>query len=182
MRRGYLCPSCNRLEGSSDHETFVRYRRRPPSAILGLSMPYRTRAEPNGLLLTSRAGYEKHFTDYREHINLPESEKDGWIADRMAKVGPDLRSLNSADDADVRSDATRKAYELDWTAFAAWCAMTGFDSLPAEPGTVARYLKHAASGGLAPTSLRRYLSSITHYHREAGLESPTSCARGGDSP
>jgi hypothetical protein len=38
--RGWLCRSCNLLEAASVRPAFVRYRERPPAAILGISKRY----------------------------------------------------------------------------------------------------------------------------------------------
>lgn len=38
--RGWLCRSCNALEGKSNHPSVVNYRRRHPAAMLGFYEPY----------------------------------------------------------------------------------------------------------------------------------------------
>lgn len=78
------------------------------------------------------------------------------------------------------SEATRRAYERDWAQFVGWCALTNRTPLPADVETVKLYLADLDSRvdengrwEVAPSSMRRYLSSIAHRHNEAGLESPT---------
>jgi integrase len=63
--------------------------------------------------------------------------------------------------------ATRRAYEADWTHFAAWCATAGWPALPAPPAGVAAYLAaHAQTHGRA--TLRRRLAAIGQTHRLHG--------------
>ena len=77
-----------------------------------------------------------------------------------------------------RAPGTWRAYESDWTRFAAWCAAAGLAPLPAEPGTVARFLAVEASpspkrpDGLAVSTLRRRLAAIRLMHLGAGHVSP----------
>lgn len=44
--RGYLCPSCNGLEGISPKSIYENYRLRPPVAILGIRLKYKLNSHP----------------------------------------------------------------------------------------------------------------------------------------
>ena len=88
--------------------------------------------------------------------------------------------------AGARSDNTRRAYLVDWTRFEAWCAAEGFDSLPASPGALCRFLDHLVAEGYRSRSgelrsysvatLSRFMASISVAHARAGFglaENPT---------
>ena len=62
----------------------------------------------------------------------------------------------------VLSDNTRRVYGAQWRLFTEWCDEMGFQSLPAEPLTVARYLAVRAGSGAA----------VAKAHDWAGHESP----------
>ena len=49
--RGFLCRSCNTLEGCGGHEVFDMYRERHPAMICGLRARYTTRVLPPGFVL-----------------------------------------------------------------------------------------------------------------------------------
>lgn len=69
---------------------------------------------------------------------------------------------------------TERALRSDLALFAAWCAQHGVESCPAAPSTVAAFLD-ATAASRKPSTLRRYLASIAHLHRAAGLQqSPTT--------
>lgn len=78
------------------------------------------------------------------------------------------------DAAGAFSENTQRALRSDTRVFADWCARNGYDSLPASAPAVRAFLQdHAGDGGKAPATLRRYLASIAHLHRAAGLPDPT---------
>jgi hypothetical protein len=52
---------------------------------------------------------------------------------RLEQVAEDARDFA----AHAKAANTLKAYRLDWADFSAWCALHRFESLPAEPHTVA---------------------------------------------
>ena len=67
---------------------------------------------------------------------------------------------------------TERAVRADTALFSRWCSDHGLDTLPATPETVVRFIDDMASKR-APATVRRYLSSIAHLHRAAGVETPT---------
>lgn len=71
-----------------------------------------------------------------------------------------------------RAPSTRRAYEADWTAFAAWCAARDLVHLPADPRAVAVFLSAEAARGCAPPTVNRKLAAIGWAHRRAGLQPP----------
>ena len=67
---------------------------------------------------------------------------------------------------------TAKALRADTAVFAAWCAEYSHETLPASPDTVAAFID-AQAEIKAPATVRRYIASIAHLHRAAGLDDPT---------
>lgn len=116
------------------------------------------------------------------HIVLHESD----VA--IAKARDELRALDKraseAADAAVPTN-TRRAYELDLTCFASWCARHGLRPMPPEPRAVRAYLQELAEMGRAPedvpsgkpkgpmaySALMRALSAICRGCRKAGYPS-----------
>ena len=84
-------------------------------------------------------------------------------------------SLKSATDyaAASKSEATRRAYRSDWEDFAAWCAGSGADPLPAAPATLAGYIAQLADRGKKVSTIRRRLAAIAYAHRLKGYPGPT---------
>jgi site-specific recombinase XerD len=74
--------------------------------------------------------------------------------------------------ANARSEATRRAYASDWTAFTAWTDENGLDPLPADPAVVALYATHLARAQ-KPSTIGRKMASITAVHEHHGHTSPT---------
>ena len=73
-----------------------------------------------------------------------------------------------------KSVATRRAYQMDATDFAAWCERHDVESLPASVDTVAAYLASLARSGLKASTITRRCAGIRYMHRLAGLETPTN--------
>src|ERR1700730_391274 len=70
--------------------------------------------------------------------------------------------------------ATERAYQTDFDAFRAWCAVAQVAALPAEPNTVAAFLRAQAAAGKAVATIRRRAATIARLHTAAGLPSPCS--------
>lgn len=68
---------------------------------------------------------------------------------------------------------TNAAYASDWRKFVVWCESNRLQPLPAAPDTVAVFMGAMFNARYKASSIGRYLSSISHYHQEAKLESPT---------
>lgn len=66
-----------------------------------------------------------------------------------------------------RAAATRRAYASDWGDFDRWCAEAGATALPADAGTVARYLADRAAT-LKAATLERRLAALVDVHRQHG--------------
>ena len=66
---------------------------------------------------------------------------------------------------------TLRLYKADWTAFVTWCEDQGLAALPADPGTVAGFLR-ASAEKLSPGALSRRVAAIGDQHRRRGLASP----------
>jgi site-specific recombinase XerD len=74
--------------------------------------------------------------------------------------------------AGAYSPNTERAIRSDTSVLAAWCAEHGQASLPAPPETLVAFID-AQAQDKAPATVRRYVSSIGHLHRAAGLDDPT---------
>jgi hypothetical protein len=89
------------------------------------------------------------------------------VADGPPPVTPGGQAALAAAQALARkatAAATLRAYQADWTHYAAWCATNGFVAVPAAPATVGAYLASLA-GSHAPTTIRRRLSALGKMHR-----------------
>ena len=67
---------------------------------------------------------------------------------------------------------TVKALRADTKIFGVWCSEFSHEMLPASPDTVTAFID-AQAEIKAPATVRRYISSIAHLHRAAGLDDPT---------
>ncbi len=67
--------------------------------------------------------------------------------------------------------ATLRATEADVRLFAGWCGPQGLSWLPAEPATVGPYIRDLGSSR-KPTTVARYLASISLIHRAVGHTDP----------
>ena len=79
--------------------------------------------------------------------------------------------LNAVEES--RRPATRRAYNGAWKRFRSWADSEGLQPLPADPMTVAAYLVNRAGQGLSASSLSLDRKAISHFHRAAGLPTPT---------
>jgi len=68
--------------------------------------------------------------------------------------------------------STERAYRADLQAFRGWCVVAQVAPLPAEPSTVAAFLRAEEAAGRAVATLRRRAATIAKVHRAAGLPSP----------
>ena len=68
--------------------------------------------------------------------------------------------------------STERAYQADFDAFRAWCAIAQLSPLPATPETVATYLRSQSAAGRAVATLRRRAATIARSYTAAGLPSP----------
>jgi len=66
---------------------------------------------------------------------------------------------------------TERALRADVAAFTAWCAAAGREPLPASPETVAAFID-AMAASKAPATVRRYVSSVSTFHRAGGVPNP----------
>jgi site-specific recombinase XerD len=85
--------------------------------------------------------------------------------------------LSAAAAAFVRNstaEATRKAYDYDWGAFADWCAERGTAPLSATPATVAAFLATQAEQGVKGSTIARRVVAIGYAYRLVGKEPTTN--------
>lgn len=71
-----------------------------------------------------------------------------------------------------RAPNTRLAYAHGWKMFLAWCSAAERSGLPAEPPTVKDYAAWSIARGRRLNTIALHVSAISHYHREAGFETP----------
>jgi site-specific recombinase XerD len=69
---------------------------------------------------------------------------------------------------------TLKAWASDWRLYKGWCSFCGLSPLPAEPETLAAYIKGCTERGKKPATTKRYLATIARAHLAAGLLNPCS--------
>jgi integrase len=74
-----------------------------------------------------------------------------------------IRELMAA----ARADNTNKAYQGAWDRFAAWCRENGHTALPADPVTIAAWMRDMGKS-LSRASINQYLSAIVLRHRTKG--------------
>ena len=89
---------------------------------------------------------------------------------------PDFSDALASAEAYARaesSEATRRAYAGDFSAFVAWCARVQAAALPASPATVAAYLAELADRGLKASTIERKVAAVKYAHRLGGHASPT---------
>lgn len=67
--------------------------------------------------------------------------------------------------------ATERAFRSDSAVFTGWCSMQDLPALPANPSTVAAFIV-AMAQTKKPATIRRYVSTISHMHRAAGVPNP----------
>lgn len=85
-----------------------------------------------------------------------------------------LREATRAYADAARAPSTRRAYRVQWSTFAAWCARCGRCSLPAEPETLSLFLASRAMEGIKVASLSAALSAIRAAHLDASLSDPST--------
>ena len=66
---------------------------------------------------------------------------------------------------------TERALRADVAIFTGWCTEAGRQPLPASADTVAAFID-AMAASKAPATVRRYVSSISTFHRAAGVANP----------
>lgn len=75
--------------------------------------------------------------------------------------------------AGCKSEETMRAYRRDWRHFLQWCQNVFRSPLPADPHTVAAYLRAESDAGVAVASVRRRAATIAFVHRTQQLPDPT---------
>ena len=70
------------------------------------------------------------------------------------------------------ADQTCRALASDSRIWSAWCTERDVSVLPAEPTTVVGFVD-AQAELKSPATVRRYIATIAHMHRAAGLADPT---------
>jgi hypothetical protein len=72
---------------------------------------------------------------------------------------------------------TARQYSADFRAFQSWCAVQGYEALPAEAAVVHMFVQHEVRRGLALPTIGRVLAAIRHAHLAAGYTPPTQDGR-----
>lgn len=130
----------------------------------------------------------------REGVVAPRPAGAGELAEleRLDGVGREL-----ADKA--RASSTRTAYDRDWARFRDWCAEHHLEAMPADPRTLTRFLaaltaprtraateadrledvvegRVPVGEGLRPSTIARYLASISVRHQAQAPDEPNPAA------
>jgi integrase len=105
-------------------------------------------------------------------MDVPENNKrtEIVVAEDSALAGLAQRTRRTIQDAVPRN--TRVGYEGDLRRFAAWCTVMGLAAMPAEPGTIAMYMRALADAGREWSTIQRALAAICTAHTRAGRPSP----------
>ena len=78
---------------------------------------------------------------------------------------------------DAKAPNTRRAYESGWNLFHNWSLLTGRESMPAAPQSVALYLGHLAAEGKSLATISQARAAISHAHAAAGISQNENPAR-----
>ena len=70
---------------------------------------------------------------------------------------------------DAKAANTRRVYQTAWHLFCEWTLLTGRQSMPAEPQTVALYLGDLAADSKAIATIEQARAAISHAHAAAGM-------------
>ena len=78
---------------------------------------------------------------------------------------------------DAKASNTRRAYESGWNLFHNWTLLTGRESMPAAPQTVALYLGHLAAERKTLATISQARAAISHAHAAQGITKGENPAR-----
>lgn len=93
-------------------------------------------------------------------------------------VGKEALTATEQGYADAaRAENTLRGYRSDWREWVEWCDGEHLAPLPADPGTISRYLVFLAGHGVKITTMSRRLSALRLAHRLAGSHDPTTDPR-----
>jgi integrase len=130
--------------------------------------PYTTFPEGPGLPVTGALTRDKPLLS-GPTSGIDETSTDTFEINFTGSSGPAIAEDIEALVRDSLSENTRRAYASDLAQFLAWGG-----NVPASKEMIAAYLsEHAASH--SPTSLTRWLASLSKAHRALNVEDPTKC-------
>ena len=98
----------------------------------------------------------------------PIRSPDPANADALARLAEYAEAARGAFAAN-----TERAIRADLAVFTAWCHDAGLAAFPAAPATLVRFIDEIGPTP-APATVRRYVASLAHLHRAAGLPSPAA--------
>ena len=117
----------------------------------------------------------------------PDTEEDpGSFLATTGPVEQDLELSEQDRDAaqavaaglrDAKASNTRRAYASAWHLFCDWTLLTGRESMPAAPQTVALYLGHLAAEGKSLATISQARAAISHAHAAEGISQTDNPAR-----
>ena len=93
-------------------------------------------------------------------------------SDNLANMRQLMQKLVNQVAEESRAETTRYQQNQQWKTFVKWCEARGFQSLPADPETVAVFIFTQGYGRKKSNTLRGYASSIAAKHRSEGHDSP----------
>ena len=106
----------------------------------------------------------RHHPPLDQDLELSTSDQDAAQA-----VAAGLRDAKAAN--------TRRAYESGWNLFHNWSLLTGRESMPAAPQSVALYLGHLAAEGKTMATINLARAAISHAHAAQGITKGENPAR-----
>ena len=86
-------------------------------------------------------------------------------SDNLANMRQLMQKLVNQVAEESRAETTRYQQNQQWETFVKWCEARGFQSLPADPETVAVFIFTQGYGRKKSNALRGYASSIAAKHR-----------------
>ncbi len=107
-------------------------------------------------------------------VRLRDAEQPLLFSEQQ-KGAIDMNNLKAAVDKVAkagRAPKTRQAWAHDWGQFSEWCQQAKLEALPASTETVRLYIVSLDGRGISPATMRRQMSTITQYHKAAGLPTP----------
>ena len=105
----------------------------------------------------------------------PDLRIAGALEAGLSPALPPVSELGFATALEAMADNSKAALAADLDCYVDWCAEQHRTAFPADPETIARYLKARDAAGAKPATLARRVASIARAHAMLGIaERPTS--------
>jgi integrase len=114
-------------------------------------------------------------------VNMESTEKTQktvlvWAGPQESLPAEHAQKLRHWEQAAARAypPNTLRAWKADWHLYKEWCSFCGLSPLPAQPETIAAYVRECAERAKKPATVKRYLATIARAHLAAGFLNPCS--------